>query len=187
MVANQIIYFAGNTADTSEVQGGLSSLLHGPMFAFVIIIIVVYVVIRKLMPKKVDRGDILVLPILAGYKALTSLPKDMTILMNTELFIVCVVSIAIGVWQGMSTKVYYEQGILYSKSGFQYILAWVCFLVMRIMIKLIFEGSLIGGGDWLTWAGVALSSGAMTGVLYLLYPDIRKTLGFMSNKNDGWR
>ncbi|WP_146189957.1 hypothetical protein [Paenibacillus elgii] len=164
----------GNLA--SVIEGGLSSLLHGPMLALVIIAVVVYVVIRKLMPKKVDRGDILVLPILAGYKAFTGLPKDMTILMNTELFLVCIVSIVIGVWQGISTQVYSKQGILYSKSGPSYIIAWICYLAARVLIKLIFEGSLTGGGDWLTWAGIALSSGAMSGMLYLRYPEIGKVI-----------
>ena len=97
-----------------------------------------------------------------------------------NLLVTGMFSLAIGAWQGYKTKVLSKDGEVYIIGGFPYLIAWVVLIGGRLLIKMYFEG--IGSladftsNEWLMWAGMAITSAARGGVLYLIHPEIGRQL-----------
>ncbi|MFC4619976.1 hypothetical protein ACFO4N_14780 [Camelliibacillus cellulosilyticus] len=147
---------------------------------------IVYFIIRQFLPQKVQRFDFVTLPILAAINAYRHLPDPLAWNLGAEFFITGMFSLVVGAWQGYKTKVHNKEEEVYIIGGFPYLLAWIMLVVGRLLIKMFFEGtdSLTDftSNEWLMWSGMALTSAARGGVLYLLHPEIGKQLKSQKNK-----
>jgi hypothetical protein len=148
------------------------------MLTLVIIAGVIFVIVRQTMPKRVKRLDFLIIPIFAVVKVYTDMPHVLSWNLSAELIVTSLFALGIGIWQGIVTDVYNQGGVLYTKSGMQYLISWICLIFGRIIIKILFEESFsnFSGGEWLIWAGIAITWGVRSGILYVRYPEIGKAL-----------
>jgi len=148
---------------------------------------IVYFIIRQFLPQKVQRFDFITLPILAAINAYRHLPDSLAWDLGAEFFVTGIFSLAVGAWQGYKTKVQSKDGEIYIIGGFPYLIAWVILIGGRLLIKVFFEGTGnladFTSNEWLMWAGMAITSAARGGVLYLLHPEIGRQLEAQKTKN----
>jgi hypothetical protein len=148
------------------------------MLTLVIIAGVIIVIMRQIKTKRVKRLDFLIIPIFAAVKAYTDMPHALSSNIIAELIATSLFALGIGAWQGFVTDVYSQGDVLYTKCGIQYLISWICLIFGRIIIKLLFEGSFtnFSGGEWLIWAGIAITWGTRSGILHVRHPEIGKAL-----------
>ncbi|KEK24946.1 hypothetical protein [Bacillus gaemokensis] len=139
------------------------------MITLLFISTMIFFVWIQIKPRQIKWIDILIFLIVAGIIIYT-MPRPMTWNLQAELLAITLFSFCIGVWQGSVIEVYYEGGILYIKSGRQYLISWIFLIIGQIIIIDLFEGGItsIANGAWLLLFSVVITSGIKSCILYIL-------------------
>ncbi|WP_173927841.1 hypothetical protein [Bacillus thuringiensis] len=137
---------------------------------------VIYFIWRQMTPRKVRRVDLFIIPIVAAIKAYKTMPYDLSWNIQGEALALFILSLAIGIWQGGATRVYNKDGFIYIKGGAQYLIAWVCLIVGRVLITVVCEGGINFSSGWLMWACIGITWGVRSAILYLRHPEIGTVL-----------
>ncbi|PGA95436.1 hypothetical protein [Bacillus toyonensis] len=164
---------------------------------FIIILVVVSVlIIRQLIPKRVDSFDLLGIPIMAIIRTYLGLPNKLDFIVTMELTSLLILGAIVGYWQAKRVKVFHHDNQICSVGGYSYIIGWIIMLLGKIVILLLFNlNSLVStfhdgqeqftseiikvlshAGDWLIWSTILASSIMYTVTLYKNHPDIRKII-----------
>ena len=164
--------------------------------ALIILIIVIVLIVRQLIPKKVDSFDLLGIPILAIIRTYVGLPDGLNSIIVIELICLLTLGAIVGYWQAKKTKVFYRNNALCSIGGYTYLLGWFIMLLGRIVILFLFNFKSIvtefyagqeqftneliqvfsHAGDWLIWSTILASSIMYTIKLYKDYPEIQQLI-----------
>ncbi|MDF9450578.1 hypothetical protein ACW4EZ_17030 [Bacillus toyonensis] len=162
----------------------------------IILVVVIALIIRQLIPKKVDSFDLLGIPIMAIIRTYMDLPNRLDFIITIELISLLIFGAIVGYWQAKRVKVFYHNNQLCSVGGYTYIIGWAIMLLGRIVILLLFNlNSLISkfhagqeqftseiiqvlahAGDWLIWSTILASSIMYTVTLYKDHSDIKKLI-----------
>ena len=78
--------------------------------------------------------------------------------------------------QAKNTEVFFEEGVLYTRSKIIAVVTWVAFIAIRIGMH-----QFIAGADWITWLAIAVVFGARTLFLLVAHPQIGPALASRSN------
>lgn len=148
----------------------------------IVVAIVIYGISRQISEKEVKRFAFLIFPVICLYQAYTLLPKN---IIPKEDLIQCLIAVIIGLIastiQAFYTKVYYkEDHKLYMRGGIITLSVWIASLVLRLVIKVSFEGvdSLLvsEGPEWVTFVGMAVTFACRSFILHLKYPEVKQYL-----------
>ena len=162
----------------------------------IILVVVIALIIRQLIPKKVDSFDLLGIPIMAIIRTYMGLPNRLDFIITIELISLLILGAIVGYWQAKRVKVFYHNNQLCSVGGYTYIIGWAIMLLGRIVILLLFNlNSLISkfhagqeqftseiiqvlshAGDWLIWSTILAASIMYTVTLYKDHSDIKKLI-----------
>lgn len=164
--------------------------------ALIIVVVVIVLIVRQLVPKKVDSFDLLGMPIMAIIRTYMGLPDTMSLNMIIELVCLLGLGAAIGYYQAKNTRVFRKEpgGKLCSVGGYTYLIGWFVLLIGRVIILALFNFSALSTayheghdkfineivqvasrtGDWLVWSAIAASSILYTLTLYRAHPDIKQ-------------
>lgn len=160
----------------------------------IILVVVIVLIIRQLIPKKVDSFDLLGIPIMAIIRTYMGLPNSLDFIITIELVSLLILGVVVGYWQAKRVKVFHHNYQLCSVGGYSYIIGWIIMFLGRIVILLLFNlNALVSKfhdgqeqfmseiikvlshtGDWLIWSTILASSIMYTVTLYKDHPDINK-------------
>ncbi|MGG2094011.1 hypothetical protein AB1283_15295 [Bacillus sp. S13(2024)] len=160
----------------------------------IILVVVIVLIIRQLIPKRVDSFDLLGIPIMAIIRTYIGLPNRLDLIITIELISLLILGAIVGYWQAKRVKVFHHNNQLCSVGGYTYIIGWIIMILGRIVILLLFDlNSLISrfhagheqftneiikvlshAGDWLIWSTILASSIMYTVTLYKDHLDIKK-------------
>ncbi|MCI0766834.1 hypothetical protein [Bacillus sp. TL12] len=140
------------------------------MITLFLISTVIFFVWIQIKPRKIKWIDIFILLIVAGIVIYT-MPYPMTWDLQAELLAISLFAFGIGVWQGSVMEVYYDDGILYIKSGRQYVISWIFLIIGQMVIMDVFEGGLpsLGNVAWFLLFSVVIASGIKSCIIYMFY------------------
>ncbi|BFH62768.1 hypothetical protein [Paenibacillus azoreducens] len=187
-----------------------------PKIAIIVLGIVIILIIRQLIPKKIDSFDLLGMPIMALIRTWIGLPDGFDTVVALEFICLLALGTAVGYFQARKTRVFRRErdNQLCSVGGYAYIVGWVVMLLGRVIILFGFhfagltaafhEGNeqfineiiriLSQAGDWLVWSAILASSIIYTATLYKKYPDIKgfvhqriKQIIHDTNRRGDWR
>ncbi|GMX60579.1 hypothetical protein Elgi_72260 [Paenibacillus elgii] len=145
-------------------------------FMLIILAVVIVLIIRQLIPKKVDGFDLLGLPIMAIIRTYAGLPDKLDGLIIGELLSLLALGAIVGYWQAKKTKVFYRDNQLCTVGGYPYIIGWIAMLAGRVIILLLFNFSneiARIAADWLIWSTITASSILYSLTLYRNHSGIR--------------
>ncbi|GLI09798.1 hypothetical protein YDYSG_58310 [Paenibacillus tyrfis] len=159
-------------------------------FMLIILAVVIVLIIRQLIPKKVDGFDLLGLPIMAIIRTYAGLPDKLDGLIIGELISLLALGAVVGYWQAKKTKVFYRDNQLCTVGGYPYIIGWIAMLAGRVIILLLFNFSALVSSfdagqellaneiariaaDWLIWSTITASSILYSLTLYRNHSGIR--------------
>ncbi|ANS76559.1 hypothetical protein AWM70_19895 [Paenibacillus yonginensis] len=120
------------------------------------------------------------LPIIAFYEMLRSMPHPLPGQSAAELLVTVLLAAVVGIGQAYTTRLEYRGGELYTKGGFGYFLCWIVLLAYRLLVRWVFEGAdgftHFSEGNWLIFAGIGVAWAVRGLLLYRLHPEIRSAL-----------
>ncbi|SFS90221.1 hypothetical protein [Marininema halotolerans] len=162
--------------------------------SIIILVVVIVLIIRQLIPKRVDSFDLFGMPIIAIIRTYSGLPNRLDFIITIELISLLALGAAVGYWQAKKTNVFHYNNQLCSVGGSTYIIGWIIMFLGRIIILFLFNYSALTtafhkgqepftkeiiqvishSGDWLIWSTILASSIMYTVTLYKDHPDIKK-------------
>jgi hypothetical protein len=140
---------------------------------------VLWVIARQLLPQRITRISLVVLPVALAYAAARGMPASISGPVMAELLASLAVSVACGLWQARVTEVYAgPDGTWWMRGGWSYLLAWAVFIAARLLLRLAVEGPAgawgagVGPALWMTGLDVAVAWGVRSAIIYLRHPQI---------------
>lgn len=144
--------------------------------ALLVAILAIYMIAKQFVAKPVGRFSFVIMPLLALYEACESYENA---LVSGSQAIECVVlvglAIAAAFIQAKNTEVFFEEGVLYTRSKIVAVVTWVVFIVVRLGMH-----QFIGSAGWITWLAIAVVFGARTLFLLVEHPQIGSALASRS-------
>lgn len=101
----------------------------------IILVVVIVLIIRQLIPKKVDSFDLLGIPIMAIIRTYIGLPNRLDFIITIELISLLILGTIVGYWQAKRVKVFHHNNQLCSVGGYTYIIGWIIMFLGRIVIR----------------------------------------------------
>ncbi|GGA33739.1 CcdC protein domain-containing protein [Paenibacillus physcomitrellae] len=142
--------------------------------------VIIFVIFRQFKARKVKRLQFFLLPVIAFYELLQSMPHPLSGKSVAELLVTVLLAAVIGVAQAYTTRLEYRGGELYTKGGLGYFLCWIVLLACRLLVRWVFEGAYgfthFSEGNWLIFAGIGIAWAVRSFLLYRLHPEIRSAL-----------
>lgn len=135
------------------------------------IILFIFIIGRQVKERVLKRSTFIILPIVALYEAISMYHPLTSTWMWQEGIVLLIIGVIGGVTQGMITKVYERDGIYYSKGGYVYAACWIILIVLRILVKFMFNQGISTETLWLTWLSVIVIYGVRGLVMYLRFPN----------------
>jgi hypothetical protein len=147
----------------------------------IIIAVVIFAIIRQVMPQKIRMLSFVILPAIAAYEAYKLLPRPIIpVSQMVECLLIVVAGVVIGAIQATATNVYYKDNQLYMCGGFVSLFSWIAFMFIRFIISFAFQGfssfTSFKNFEWILWAGIAVAFGSKSLILYMKHPEIGQAL-----------
>ncbi|HVB10035.1 MAG TPA: hypothetical protein VNM16_06670 [Bacillota bacterium] len=140
---------------------------------------VVWFIGRQVLPQRVSRGTLVLLPLGLVYLAARAVPAHVPTAQIIELFASLAVSVACGLCQARLTRVFADEaGTWWMQGGLAYLLSWAVFLGARLALRLLAEGpaGVWGAGLqaslWITCLDLGVAGGVRSAATYLRHPQI---------------
>jgi hypothetical protein len=154
---------------------------NGLSTTLIIIAVVIFTIIRQIMPQKIQILSFVILPAIAAYEAYKLLPRPIIpVNQIVECLLIVIAGLVIGAIQAMATSVYYKDNQLYMRGGLVSLFSWIAFMFIRFIISFVFQGfstfTSFKSFEWILWAGIAVAFGSRSFILYRKHPEIGRAL-----------
>lgn len=163
---------------------------HTLILGIIIGLIFIWAILRQVFPRRVSRFPFIILPIIGIYEAIHALPQsNIPVSQLTEAAVALSISIVIGFLQAQVTTVYTaDDGQVYMRGGWVYLMLWVILFASRIVTDLAFThaGRSFSAVTWIIWAELAFVWGVRGIVLYVKHPEVRGQLARGKKRQHDW-